>query len=287
MMTPEEFVDLLRTLTYISPIPQTSALLDRQAALCGELNAAYREAYAAAQAANNDALQAQVGAYTPTVPGLQAEDYKTITQLVNEIRQIAATGMFPEGIGSDAVVALWFEEWADTLDGVCLFRRTEPAEGPNSPENASNDVAWRLAEAAECARCTGAGNLPCDECGVTAAPWEPAEHVTLREPQRADAWEFDEPHAFTPEDVDDVRNALEAARKAIVLAIAQLTPPSTGLTRTPDDLHDAMSGLQSAPCWDPAKPGRYEPIARPCPTCGLVVCRGSIGEACTHPVPEP
>lgn len=175
MMTPEEFEKALRVYGDWVGVSRY-ANVKRE-----EIVAAYREAYDAAQAANNDALQAQVGAYSPTVPGLQAEDYKTITQLVNEIRQIAATGMFPEGIGSDAVVALWFEEWADTLDGVCLFRRTEPAEGPNSPENASNDVAWRLAEQAECARCSGKGNLPCDECGVTVAdPWEPAEHVRRR-----------------------------------------------------------------------------------------------------------
>lgn len=50
-----------------------------------------------------------------------------------------------------------------------LADNQDAAIGPNSPENASNDVAWELSRRnCPCRDCKGEGGLPCDECGVAA-----------------------------------------------------------------------------------------------------------------------
>lgn len=39
--------------------------------------------------------------------------------------------------------------------------------------------------------------------------------------------------------------------------------------------------------WDPSQPCEYEPIAETCPSCGLSVCRGSVGEECMNRAARP
>lgn len=90
--------------------------------------ATHREAYDAAQSKNNAALKAQVGAYEPTVPGMTNDEITILSQLIASIKRIALYGCLPEGEYLSEPTSEWFEEWADTLDGICLFRRSRDAE---------------------------------------------------------------------------------------------------------------------------------------------------------------
>lgn len=137
MMAPEEFKKMLNKFgiraAQALPIPVPGVNIAYWVTQDAErardtLLATYREAYDAAQSKNNAALRSQIGAYTPIVPSLQAEDYKMITRLINEVRQIAENGYLPDGDHVNAPTAMWFEEWADTLEGICLFRRSRDAE---------------------------------------------------------------------------------------------------------------------------------------------------------------
>lgn len=84
-----------------------------------------------AQAANNAALRAHVGAHDIVPKGMSVERYKAILHLIWEVRVIAHNGYLPDGDHVNAPTAMWFEEWAQEFGGPL-----NTTSGPQSDVNA-------------------------------------------------------------------------------------------------------------------------------------------------------